>query len=476
MTSLVRVDDTMLALTAAGVRSSQDGGRSWRSIGVAMTPPFEVLRAAPGALWAGSAQGLFRSTDDGATWSPLLVGSRVLSMTFVSDDLALVGTEDDGVLRSEDAGRTWKSSNAGLQDLTVLGLAARADVVYAATPTGLFRSRNAGRAWRSCDSFPLECVPQCVATTESDLLVGTEAHGLLLSADGGTSWRAELQQHGVVALAAEADRVVAALDAGVGVTEDGCKTWRVGAVEHGSALTVAFASDGSVLAGLRRRGVLRSGDMRTWSLSEDGLAANLVVALAAATDGLFVAGLEDGIEVSSDGGTTWRPSWQADVAVFAVSKHAGYAASAGGVLRRAGVSWETLNAAPARAVSHSGQTVAALTLANEVLLSNDDGATWETLSPPWTPTCCAVAPNGDVLLGCHTGVYRATSSWPCVIEIANVRAIALANDGSLYVGTDEEIIHGTERAKIAGPVTAIVADADAVAVATTAGVWLLESG
>jgi hypothetical protein len=111
--------------------------------------------------------------------------------------------------------------------------------------------------------------------------------------------------------------------------------------------------------------------------SKKGLSqvANLAVALAAASDGLFVAGLEDGIELSVDGGATWARAWQADGAVFGLSTGARYAAGAGGVLRRAGDSWKTVNAAPARAVCHSGRRAVALTLAHEVLLTNDDDAT-----------------------------------------------------------------------------------------------------
>jgi hypothetical protein len=319
-------------------------------------------------------------------------------------------------------------------------------------------------------------VPQCVATTDSLVLVGTEAHGLMLSAVAGTTWRAELEPRGVVALTAQADRVLAALDAGVALSDDGGNSWRVGAAEHGPALAVGFAPGGCILAGLQRRGVLCSTDALNWKLSNDGLAANLVVALAATADGVYVAGLEDGIEVSSDGGATWGDGWQADVAVYALSTDARYAATAGGVLRRAGSSWETINAAPSRAVSRSGRTVAALTLAGEVLLSNDEGAMWETLTPPWVPTCCVIAPDGGLLLGSNTGVYRATSSWPPVVEAPRVRAIAVADNGTLFVGTDEELIYGTERTEVAGRVTAIAAEAGGVAVATSAGLWLFDNG
>jgi hypothetical protein len=69
----------------------------------------------------------------------------------------------------------------------------------------------------------------------------------------------------------------------------------------------------------------------------------------------------------------------------------------------------------------------------------------ETLSPPWVPTCCALAQDGGLLLGCDTGVYRAASGWPCVVPIRNVRAIAVANNGTLFVGTEEEILYGTNR-------------------------------
>jgi hypothetical protein len=285
----------------------------------------------------------------------------------------------------------------------------------------------------------------------------------------------------------------------------------------GPVVTVAVAPDGATLAGLPRHGVLRSLDRADWQLSNDGLEANLVVGLASASDGrLYLAGLEDGIEVSADGGATWAPSWQAEQAPFALSADAAtspgaeqaalalsadattsagasgqaeqaafalsadatYAATSLGSLRRDGAAWRLVHPAPSRAISAAAGRVAALTLNDQVIWSDDAGATWRELTSPAEPTCLAFASDGAFLIGTASGVWRAAPESSCqrVADVRNVRALAVGRDGQLWVGADELVVYGRERATLSGAVTAIAVTDRASAVATSAGLWLLQSG
>lgn len=459
-----------MAATPAGLRVSHDGGRHWTVVGPPLVPPMELAVPAPsfapaGLVLAATADGVQRSTDGGTTWTPTLVGSRVLAIVFASTRLVLVGTEDDGILRSEDAGQSWRSGNPGLLDLTVLGLACSPDfetdhTLFAATGSGLFVSRNAGRAWRAVESLPGEPDVQCVAVLPGAVLAGTHADGLFHSDDGGASWTAihALAGRSIVSLAAcdAGQRLAAATDAGVAVSDDAGTTWRwVGAVRE-PFLCVAFVADGALLGGLPRRGVLRSTHGDDWQTADDGLRANLVVGLAAAADGsLYLAGLEDGLEVSSDGGRTWRPAWPErtePTTVFGISEDAAYAATSQGAFgrdMRTGT-WQQLTAAGARAVCSNGRSVAALNLSGDVSLSDDGGATWRALTLPAdaaAPTCVGLARGGALLVGTQHGLWRvvpsASSTWQRILVAPDVACLAIAPtypvDGMVFVGAGSDV-------------------------------------
>ena len=175
----------------------------------------------------------------------------------------LAGTETDGVLRSEDEGRTWTGANAGLLDLTALAVAlspafASDRVGFAGLASGLYRTRNGARSWRAVETGLTDAAVQCVAispTFADDHLVlaGTEADGLLISDDAGTTWHrpAALIDHGVTAVAfstryPSTPTIAAAIGSGMAVSDDGGRTWReVSDTLPGMVLSLTFvATDG----------------------------------------------------------------------------------------------------------------------------------------------------------------------------------------------------------------------------------------
>jgi hypothetical protein len=415
VTSLVTSGSLVLAATPAGVRRSTDSGRSWSVLSGAIAPPPEVVVASPAfaddaILLAGTADGLLRSSDAGQSWQLALVGSRVLSIAFPpsfhQDGLVLVGTEKDGLLRSNDRGQTWTSGNPGLLDLTVLGLACSPafevdHTVIAATASGLFRSSNAGRAWRAIETMPGEPAVQSIALasrfpSHPVILAGTEADGLLRSPDGGGTWHSvgTLAGRSVTALAWRSESTVAAgTDVGVTASHDGGATWSHMGREMGPVLSVAFAPDGALLAGMPRHGVARSRDLASWETANAGLQANLVTSVALSPEfesdrTLYLAGLEDGVSTSTDAGASWASAnagLAAGTAVFGlVASPAGvYAATSTGVFLRRGRSdeWKQVHPTPARAVRAAGRRVVALGVSGALVTSSDDAASWQLL--PW---------------------------------------------------------------------------------------------
>lgn len=171
-----------------GVYRSDDGGRSWKNMGlktsehigrIAIDPRDSnvVFVAAQGPLWSpGGERGLYKSTDGGKTWKAVItIGENTGVTDVVIDPLnpdtmyaaswqrrrhfytLIDGGPEGAVYKSTDGGNTWAKLRSGLPpgDLGRIGLSispANTNVVYAtveATGTlgGIFRSNDRGATW-----------------------------------------------------------------------------------------------------------------------------------------------------------------------------------------------------------------------------------------------------------------------------------------------------------------------------------------
>ena len=171
-----------------GVYRSDDGGRSWKNVGlkksehigrIVIDPRHSdvVYVAAQGPLWSvGGDRGLYKTTDGGKTWKAVLQISENTGVTDVVLDPSnpevlyaaswqrrrhfytlINGGPESAIYKSTDAGATWTKLRAGLPpgDLGRIGLAVSPvdpNVVYATveaagTASGIFRSQDRGATW-----------------------------------------------------------------------------------------------------------------------------------------------------------------------------------------------------------------------------------------------------------------------------------------------------------------------------------------
>jgi photosystem II stability/assembly factor-like uncharacterized protein len=505
-----RQPSVVVAATAAGLHRSGDDACSWSTLSAGMIePPIQVAAVSPAfacdrTFLVGGRGGLARSTDGGRTWSMVLTGDQVLaaaiSPAFEQDQLVLVGTESDGILRSEDAGRNWSSGNPGLLDLTVLAIGlspafATDRIGFAGTASGLYRTRSGGKAWRVLD-LPVEApAVQCLALSPDyaqDRLVmaGTEAHGLLVSHDGGATWEQvpSLADQGVAAVACSGPRLAAATADGVMLSEDRGVSWRsIGRGLAGPVLTLLFVPEGggaTLLAGAARHGVWRLGKDEIWRSASSGLYGRLLVGLAvspgfAHDHALFLAELDGGVAVSRDAGATWSaaPGDLADTPAFGIAVSPCYvedrtlfAATAAGLFRsqdRAATWQAVLLGSPVQVVAAgTGGCVLAAQPGGVLSASEDHGTTWQRLARPGTGEVVSLAwaPDGDTLFagtvgeeGEKTVVWRSADrgqSWQrWLVDAAAARVLPLgilpdhARDAVVLVGVGERVlrpIRGTQ--------------------------------
>jgi photosystem II stability/assembly factor-like uncharacterized protein len=177
-----------------GVYKSEDGGRSFKNVGlqksehigrVVVSPKASdtVYVAAQGPLWApGGDRGLYKTTDGGKTWEHVLKISENTGVTDVvldprNPDVVIAsawqrrrhfytlvdGGPESALHRSTDGGKSWTKVKIGPADeeLGRIGLAispVNPDVVYANVEAanrkgGLYRSTDNGVTWEKRSDF-----------------------------------------------------------------------------------------------------------------------------------------------------------------------------------------------------------------------------------------------------------------------------------------------------------------------------------
>ena len=150
------------------------------------------LIAAP----AAERYGVFKTTDRGRSWARSDAGmpgnSRVNAFGALGDSL-FAGT-DSGVFISRDEGQSWlPPTGVTTTSSRIISFATLGQNVYAGTvDKGILMSSDGGITWRPNLSFKPKKV-RCLIGREGKIYAGTDADGVIISTDGGQSWTS-LQQ------------------------------------------------------------------------------------------------------------------------------------------------------------------------------------------------------------------------------------------------------------------------------------------
>ena len=258
-----------------GIWRTDDGGRSWRNIGLKDTRhiiriivhpknPDIVWVAAIGHLFGPNEErGVFKTTDGGRSWKKVLyvnnqTGCSDLVMEPGNPAVLYAGTwrilrtpyslesggEGSGVWKSTDGGETWKniSANKGLPKGTwgIVGVTvcpSNTDKVYALLENkdgGLYMSNDGGENWtlQSSDNNIRQRAwyyTKVFADPKNENIVYVLNVNFLKSTDGGKSFRNINTPHGdhhdLWIDPADGNRMIIADDGGAQVSFDGGNNW-----------------------------------------------------------------------------------------------------------------------------------------------------------------------------------------------------------------------------------------------------------
>ncbi len=257
-----------------GVYKSEDGGKSWKNMGlktsehigrivVDPTNSDVVYVAAYGPLWSsGGERGIYKTTDGGKTWKEILTVSEHTGFNEIHIDprnsnvlyatahqrqrkvfTYISGGPESAMYKSTDGGTTWNKLTRGLPsgDVGRIGMAispVNPDIVYAVIEAaeqngGVFRSTDRGASWSKMGGYStsgnyyqeLFCDPK-----NSDKIYITDTY-FMMSEDGGKTMKRlgemhkHVDNHAIWLNPNDPSQLIVGCDGGLYESYDGGKLW-----------------------------------------------------------------------------------------------------------------------------------------------------------------------------------------------------------------------------------------------------------
>ena len=198
--------EILAAATLDGVFRSRDMGHRWERISPAGHDDLRnfdsvaIDPADPDLIYAGTYHLAWKTTDGGVRWVPMHRGmiddSDVMDIQIDrTNPQRIFATACSGMYRSENQGELW----AKIQGIPATARRThfirqdpqRPQVFYAGTTAGLWKSTDGGVTWKRTTPADWSAIGLVIDPSRPDRLVlGLERRGMVVSDDGGTTFRA----------------------------------------------------------------------------------------------------------------------------------------------------------------------------------------------------------------------------------------------------------------------------------------------
>lgn len=144
-----------IAASTRNLYLTDDSGQTWRVIQLQGVNARDIARfsataSQPDDIWASTRKGVFLSNDGGQSWAATgLQDESVREVTLSPDGRVVAAATQSGVQRSDDGGQSWQTLNAGLTDTRVRAISgdpSTDDGLWTASDAGLFQLFNADKS------------------------------------------------------------------------------------------------------------------------------------------------------------------------------------------------------------------------------------------------------------------------------------------------------------------------------------------
>ena len=415
---------TLYATAPSGFYRSVDGGRTWhvtKDDFLEYPGAIAVSAANPQRLLVTNANKAFLSTDGGTTFtSPALAPApaNTFRVEISKDGQTAYLAAGLHIYRSTDQGQTWSQRAplpGGFDGALVNGLEidpANANVAYASSyQLGILVSDDGGASWRSLtNTYPDLAQPHnfVIDPANSQRLLAATERGLFVSNDRGVSWAST----GITEQLSDIDvdptssgtLYVSTISGRVKKSIDGGATWSLlpvtvsGFREAGLAIAPTQSSHLMLLGG---NGVLLSEDAgATWESRNTGLVASAVFGLTSTADRIYASARTAGIYAIAAGSSS----------VSAVNNSA---------LR----AFSPLNSVSIVNVTRPDNTLLAVLDSQVFVGSEDAGQSWNAVTGYpglFAPSVLASAPDSQTVYAASgERIFKSDSAGSQWIEVSN---------------------------------------------------------
>lgn len=252
--------DVIFLAAGNGALRTMDGGRSWK-----ITTGWEVTESqdiavdphTPEDVYVATAYGVWRTRDRGENWVETTAAlpekyTQVVEVDRSQSGRVLIGTWG-GVYVSDDGGESWELTGPDGVPVYDIQQSKTAPAVWVAGThgRGILLSSDGGRTWRNADAGEVAdgsmILGVAIDPFDEANMAAAGWEGLFLSSDGGRSWEERSaglpvpETYEVVFDAAEPGRLwVATVERGIYYTDDFATTWHYGGMDGSLVFDMVF--------------------------------------------------------------------------------------------------------------------------------------------------------------------------------------------------------------------------------------------
>jgi photosystem II stability/assembly factor-like uncharacterized protein len=336
-TNIIYVGAWSVENSGGDMFKSVDRGKTWKALPGIHGKSIRAMALAPsdsGAIAVGALDGVYRSLDGGETWERITPASQMEMKNFVSVafDPQSVNAVYAGTWhlpwKTEDGGRSWQSIKQGIIDdsdvFSIIVDPKSPSVVYASACSGIYKSDTAGKQFKKVQGIPFSArrtrVLQQDPSNSSVVYAGT-TEGLWRTKDAGTTWSRisppNFVVNDVMVDPRNSQLVYVATDrTGILVSRDGGSTFRASnrGFSHRQVTAVLADNDdpGRLYVGMINNreygGIYMSTNAGTsWTPLNGGLGTRDIFSLRQTDAGALVAGTNQGVFTLERNSTEWKP-------------------------------------------------------------------------------------------------------------------------------------------------------------------------